>query len=379
MIASRGTVLLLSLFLATLTGCAATLPTMPLPDGYAVKTFVKVDMGKPFAVNRAGVFAAIVDGSVQIIESAGGPGRVIAPAPATELVFAPDGTRLAALFATADRSLLRIFDLQGKLLGETLISGRVTSIAWRSDKELLASALTIKKFSFGSEFISVLHRWDTVTPPLATPLSDVTVRPFVAKLPEADLLRSLSMALSPYGDEIAYSALKDPPLYTPYLRIAVRHLETGAERTMAETGIGSGGPIFMPDGESLLTGDARALTHQLSLADGREMNAWPTAGNRMVLSPSGSYLLLDGSLYQGGREIATFPKESIGVFLPDGSGIALSARGFLFMISGLQDPKPAGLSGDLERTLELRRLHMLGLITDKEFKSRLKKVSGREK
>jgi len=379
MIASRGFALLLSLFLATLTGCAATLPTSPLPDGFAVKTFTKVDSGKPFAVNRTGVFAAVVEGSVQVIDPAGGPGRVIAPAPATGFNFSPDGTRLAALFATADQSLLRIFDLQGKLLGETLISGRVTSLAWRSDKELLATALTIKKFSFGSEFTSVLYRWDTVTPPLATPLSDVTVRPFVAKLPEAELSRSLTMALSPYGDEISYSALKDPPLYTPYLRIAVRHLETGAERTVAETGIGSGGPVYMPDGESVLTGDTRALTHQWSLAEGREMNAWPTAGNRIALSPSGSYLLLEGSLYQGGREIASFPKESIGVFLPDGSGLALSARGFLFLVSGLQDPKPAGLSGDLERTLELRRLHMLGLITDKEFKARLKKVPGREK
>ena len=379
MIASRGITLLFTLFLAALTGCAATLPTSPLPDGFAVKTFTKVDTGEPFAVNRAGVFAAVVEGNLQIIEPSGAPGRSIAPAPATELRFSPDGTRLAAVFATSNQSLLRIFDLQGKSLSEALLSGRVTSIAWRSDKELLATSLTIKKFSFGSELVSVLYRWDTVAPPLAIPLSDVTVRPNVAKLPEKELLRTLSMALSPYGDEIAYSALKDPPLFSSYLRIAVRHLDTGAEREVAETSIGSGGPVYMPDGESVLAGDAQALTHQLSLAEGKEINAWPTAGDRITLSPSGSYLLLDGSLYQGGREIASFPKESIGVFLTGGSGLALSARGFLFLVSGFQDPKPAGLSGDLVRTLELRRLHMLHLITDQEFKARLKKVSGREK
>jgi hypothetical protein len=379
MIASRGIALLLSLSLATLTGCAATLPTSPLPDGFAVRTFMKVDKGEPFAVTRAGHVAAVSAGTLQLFDPAGGPGRSIAPAPATDLSFAPDGTRLAAVFATTDRSLLRIFDLQGKLLGETLISGRVTSLAWRSDKELLAASLTIKKFSFGSELVSVLYRWDTVAPPLAIPLSDVTVRPTLAKLPEKQLLRTLTMALSPYGDEIAYSALKDPPLFTPYLRIAVRHLDTGAERDVAETSIGSGGPLYMPDGESILAGDAQALTHQLSLSEGREMNAWPTAGDRIALSPSGSYLLLDGNLYQDGREIASFPKESIGVFLQDGSRLALSARGALFLVSGLQDPKPAGLPRDLERTLELRRLHMLRLITDQEYKARLKKVSGREK
>ena len=379
MIGFRGSALLLSLSLCALAGCMPTLAGSPLPDGFAVRTLAKVDAGGPLALSRTGNIATVAQGSLQVFSASGGPGRSIAAAPATDLRFSPGGERLAASFATSSRTLLRIFDLRGNILAEALIPGKVTSLAWRSEKELLASALEIKKFSFGSELVGSLYRWDTVHPPLASPLSDVTVRPRVASLPEETLFRSLTMALSPYGDEIAYSSMKDPPVYNPYLRIAVRHLESGAERGVAEVGIGSGGALYTPDGESLLTGDTQALTHRLSLPDGKETDAWPTPGDRLALSPSGSYLLLDGRLYRGGREIVSFPRESTGVFLPDGSGLAISAEGALFLVDGLQDPQAPALPGELKRVLELRRLRMLGLITDQEFKARMKKVSGREK
>ena len=355
----RAIALLLSLLLCSLTGCATTsLPSSALPDGYSIKSLAKVDAGTPFALNRTGAVAAVAENNLRFIDPSGGPGRIIAPAPATELSFSPDGSRLAAVFAAKPQSVLQLFDLEGKLLAETIIRGRVTSVAWRSENDLLASALEIKKFTFGSELISTLYRWDTVTPPVATPLSDVTVRPKVAKLPEATLLSSLTMVLSPYGDEVAYSTLKDPPLFTPYLRIAVRHLESGEERKVAEIGIGSGGPWYAPDGASLLVGDARALSRRLTVPEGKEIDAWPTPGDRITGSPSGTYLLLDDRLYRGGREILSFPHDSIGAFLPDGSGLAISYQGTLFLVTGLNDPQPAGLPHGLERILELRRLQI---------------------
>ena len=363
---------LLSLFLCTCTGCAATLQTSTLPDGFAVKNLAKVDAGAPFAVSRSGSVAAVADGTIQIVDLSGGPGRSIVAAPASDLCFSPGGKLLAASFATTKKSVLSLFDLQGKVIAQTVIPGRVTSVAWRSENELLATALDIRRFSFGSELISTLYRWDTVAPPVATPLGDVTVRPLVAKLPDDTLFRSLNLALSPYGDEIAYSVLQDPPLFIPFQRIAVRHLESGAERVVAEIGIGSGGPLYAPDGESLLTGDTRALTRRMSLPDGKEIDAWPSPGDQIARSPSGSYLLLDGRLYQGGREIASFPTESTGVFLPDGSGLVIGYQGTLFLVTGLKDPQPRGLPADLKRRLELRRLRMLGLITDQEFKAKTK-------
>jgi len=366
---------LFTLSLCTLTGCAAvSLQSSPLPDGFAVKNLAKVDADGPFAVSRTGTIAAMSQGTLQVIVPSGGPGRSIAKAPATDLSFSPDGDRLAAAFATPTQSLLQLFDLQGKVLAEALVPGRITALSWRSEKELLATALQIRKHSFGSELISTLFRWDTVAPPVATLLNSVTARPQVAKLPEEILYKSLNFAVSPYGDEIAYGALKDPPLFTPYLRITIRHLESGAERLVAETGIGSGGPIYQPDGESLLVGDRRAMTRRIAIPAGKETDAWPTAGDRLALSPSGSYLLIDGRLFQGGREIASFPTTSTAAFLPDGSGIAISHEGTLFLVTGLNDPPAPRLPGDLARTRELRRLLALGLITDKEFKARKAKA-----
>jgi WD40 repeat protein len=375
MIRLRSIALLFPLFLGTLSGCATSLPSTPLPDGYAIKSLAKMDNGAPFAVNRTGVAAAVAEGSLRYLDPAGGPGRSLAPAPATGLSFSPDGTRLAAVFATNAQSVLDLFDLQGNPLTQAIVPGRVTSLVWRSDREVLATALMLRKFSFGSELVSLLYSWDTVAPPVATTLSDVTVRPNVAKLPEPTLFASLSMTLSPYGDEIAYNVLKDPPLFKPYLRVAVRHLASGAERQVAEISLGSGRPAYTVDGESLLIGDSHALTRRISLPDGKETSAWPEAGNSISVSPSGSYLLLDNRLYQGDREILTFPKESSGSFLPDGSGLAISYQGTLFLVTGLNDSPPPGPRPSLERLLELRRLRMMGLITDQEFKARRKKLT----
>jgi len=366
---------LLALLLGALTGCTATLQTSVLPEGYAVRNLAKVDAGTPFALNGTGSVAAVTEGITRVTPLSGALGQSLAPAPATSLNFSPGGERLAAAFAASNQSVLNLFDLRGKLLAEAIIPGRVTSIVWRSEKELLVTALLVRRYSFGSELIGSLYRWDGAAPPVATILSDETVRPMVAKLPDEVLIGSLCMALSPYGDEIAYSALKDPPLFTPYLRTVVMHLASGATRQVAETGLSSGGPLYAADGESLLVGDAGSLTRRMSLPDGKEIYAWPAPGDHKALSPSGAYLLLDNHLYQEGRDIASFPKDATGAFLPDGSGMVISSGGTLFLVTGLNDGRPPALPKDLERLLELRRLRMKGLITAQEFKARRAKAS----
>jgi hypothetical protein len=366
--------LLLVLSLGTLSGCAARLTSSPLPEGFSIKNLAPLDAGAPFAVNGTGGVAVVAEGVLLLADPAGGPGRVLAPAPATDLSFSPDGKLLAASFATPTQSLLQLFDLQGNSVAQALVPGRVTSLAWRSEKELLAASLAIKRFSFGSELASYLNHWDLVAAPAVTPLGSVTIRPTLAKLPDATLYKSLGMTLSPYGDEIAYSAIKDPPLFTSYQRIAVRNLDSGAEREVAEVGIGSGAPCYTPDGASLLVGSERSLTRRLALFDGKEIDGWPSPGDRLALSPSGSYLFLDGRVYQGGRELISFPTDSKGAFLPDGSGIAIGHGGGLFLVSGLQAAPRPRLPELSEQLLEQRRLHLLGVITDAEFKKAQKKA-----
>lgn len=365
-----------SLLLCILAGCtSATLSSSRLPEGFSVRNVAEIDLNAEFVVNRAGSVAAMTEESIRVVNLSGGPGRNITAAPATALCFSPDGAQLAAAFAGKEQSVLRVLDLRGKVIAETILPGRVTAIAWHSERELLATALGITKYTFGSRLTSTLYRWNGSTDPVATSLGDVTVRPHVAKLSQETLFGSLTMAVSPYGDEIAYTSLKDPPLFTPYLRVTVRHLETGAEREIAKASLDSRGPIYAPDGESLLMGDRQALSRQISLPDGREIDAWPVPGDHAALSPAGSYVFLDGHLYQAGREIVSFPPESVGAFLPDGSGLAIVHEGTLYLVAGMRDTQRSVRPRDrkpldLKWLLDLRRLRMLGLITDQEFKSR---------
>lgn len=369
---------LLLLILVTLTGCSSVMVSSKLPDGFTIKEVSKTDLNTPFAVSKTGAYATILDGKLKVLEN--GATRDFSQGAAALLCFSPDGNNLAASFPVtgkppaADKSVLRIFDRSGSLVGETTIPARVTSIAWKSNGQLLASSVSMKRFSFGSGLTSLLYTWDGKTSPVATTLNDTTVRPAVAKLPEDTLYGSLHFSVSPYGDEIAYSTLKDPPLFNPYLRIATRHLETGAERDIGVTSLGSGAPLYTPDGESLLVPSSNGLTRRLTIPDGKEVNAWPSPGDYPAISPSGAYLFLDGRLFEDMREIAWFPKESKAAFLADGTGMAISYMDKVYLVSGLNDGPAPPPPSDMARLLQLRRLRSQGLITEKEYREQRNRI-----
>lgn len=369
-------VALILLISSTLTGCATLLQTTPLPEGFALKKVAKSEPGTPFAANRRGSLASVTGNGIEITD-ADGSSRTISGDKATLLCFSPGGNRLAAATPTDNGTVVRLFDLEGKLLGETAIAERVTSMTWRTGEELLAASLTIKKFTFGAQLTSRLYQWDGQTAPLATTLSDVTVRPPVGKIPQEVLYRSLILAVSPYGDEIAYSSLRDPPLFTPYLKVATRHIETGAEHDVAKTSIGSGNIIYTPDGESLIVSDAQAMTRRISVPGGKETFAWPSPGSNAALSPSGNYTFLDGQLYHEGKTIVSFPPQTRGAFLPDGSGLAVSYEGKLYLVTGLRDKASAPPSADMDRLLKLRRLRSQGLITEQEYQAQKQKEAAK--
>ncbi|MBJ6750472.1 WD40 repeat domain-containing protein [Geomonas anaerohicana] len=359
------------LILGSLTGCAATLPVQ-LPTGLQVKPIARSDAGTPFDATRNGTFATVVKGSVALTDLQGKSVKVLDGA-VSALSFSPGGDRLAVALPAEDGTWLRILDGSGRTLGETKIGGRITSVAWRSEKEVLAGVLNVRKFSFGSQMTSRLFQWDGSGVPVATTLNDVTLRPHVAGLPDQLLYNQLFIAVSPYRDEIAYTTLKDPPLFTPYLKVLIRNIETGGGAEVGQVQLGEGKVVYAPDGESLLIGDAENAARRVSLPDGKELESFPSAAVSPALSPAGSYLLLDGHLYRKGKEIATFPAGTRGVFLPDGSAIAVSYQGQLYLVSGLDDGPVPALPADLERLLKLRRLRSQKLITDQEYHKQLER------
>lgn len=359
---------LLAVGLSALSGCSTLMQGSQVPKELEVRPVGRSDAGTPFDVNRKGMFASVSDGAIEITDGTGKPVSIPQGA-VSALSFSPDGETLAAALPSETSTMLRLFDGAGKVLGETKVPGRVTSLAWRSRHQLLAGGLTIRKYSFGSSVTASLYQWDRTGTPVATTLNDVTLRPQIARMPEETLYNQAIVSVSPYGDEIAYSSLKDPPLYDPYLSISIRHLDTGAVTEVAKTSLGAGKALYTPDGEHLLIGDARAMTRKVSLPDGKEKDAWPSAGSHPAASPSGSYLFLNGRLYQDGKSLASFPLQTRGVFLPDGTGLALSYQGKLYLLSGLKDPGAPALPADLERLLKLRRLRSQGLISEREYRT----------
>jgi WD40 repeat protein len=327
------------------------------------------DPGAPFAVSGQETVAVVSGAAVRIVNLKDGAVRDLAPVAPVALSFSPDGERLAiATFAKPTASSLRIYDLQGKLLHEAEVGGRITRIIWRNDGELLAPALTIKKFTFGSEIISQLHRWDGTTPPKTELINDLTVKRKTGAWPAEMLYRTFSVDLSPYGDEIAYRTLKDPPLFPPYLSICIRHLETGKGGEVATTPTESDGPYYAPDGERVVVGSSQGLTRWIRLSDGNAVESYLASSVNIAVSPSAKLLLLDGQLFDGDKKIASFAPEVTGAFLPDGKRLLVSYQGALYLVSGLKDGPVPALPKDRERLLKLRRLRSMGLITQDEFK-----------
>ncbi|HJV66630.1 MAG TPA: SHOCT domain-containing protein [Geomonas sp.] len=375
---NRLTVLLLSLLLFSLSGCVGLGKLSQLPPELQMKEVARTDAASPFTVSRAGRIAAVHEEGIEVISPQGQVARIAAATP-TMLSFSPNGNMLVAALPAAAGTTLRIFDLNGKVMAEATVPERVTAVAWRDNTHVAAAALNIKRFSFGTLLTSTFYDWDNSGSPVATTLNSVTIRPQLAKLPDALLLNTLNLAVSPYNDEIAYSVLKDPPLFPPYQAIITRHIGSGAEQEVTRTSIGSGGPVYASDGDSLVVGDSQSVTRLVTIPDGRELNGWPAQGSYPAISRSGHYLFLDGHLYRDGQTFATFPRQSRAEFLPDGSGLVIAYEKRLYLVSGLNDQEGPKKPANLPRLLELRKLRSEGLITEKEYRAQRERLKEQPK
>lgn len=328
----------------------------------------------PWSVNPVDSGIAFGKEGLILAEPDGGSAKKLATAPPTALAWSPDGKRLAAALPGGDATTLTIFSRQGESIGKTTVPGRVTCIDWASPADLVALGVEMRVFSFGGDVSATLYRWDGTAAPQPTRLFDVTVKPHTIKQWKERAIDSLTMAMSPERDVILYSRLHDPPAFTPYLRLVMRNLESGAEREIATVGLASGGGRFVGNGDLVVYGDGSSQTRLVDVWNDTLVRTFPTPGKRLATSTGGEYLLLDGRLYHGETEIASFPPTAEGSFLP-GGGLRVRHGEEIYRAGGLAETVPVPLSPVVtERLRMLRTWRSEGLISDREYRDERKRI-----
>lgn len=366
----RALVLTLTVLLAFIAaGCARLPVASPLPSWFTVAPLASIAPAAPFACNPQGEEVAFASEGLRLLAPGDDEGRELAAEAPTLLSWSPDGGRLAAAFSGEGETVLRLFAANGKALGETRVAGSVGALGWGSATELMAAAITLETFTFGGNLRQILYRWDGSAPPAATTLADTTLMRSTVKRWGGVLPGLFHLAVSPWGDAVVYTRFHDPPAFSPYLKVMLRHLESGAEQELAAVSLASGGVLFTPAGNGVLYGDGTGSSRIYDPWGERELASFPLPGRVVALSPGGASLFVDGHLYREGRELAVFTASSGGCFARHGRELVVRSGGHLFRVEGLApdeatDPQPQ----ERQRLLALRKWRSEGLITAEEYR-----------
>ncbi|WP_291314987.1 hypothetical protein [Desulfuromonas sp.] len=366
--------LALPVFLLFLSGCAPQIFTDPLPPGVTVRSFGPSAPGSPLAWDPSGQRLALASGGLGVRDLQGGDTPLSSGRPRA-LTWSPSGDKLAAGFdAPGGRSLLRVYAMAGGIVGETSLEGRVGGLHWSPDGTVVAACQATTPFSFGTGLKVILYLWDGAGAPKGRTLRESVVRPATLSRSGEKGLPDLHLRLSPWGDEILYTRLYDPPNLQASLQLVLARLNSPEERILAQVATSSGGGLFSRDGESVLYGDGVASTLLHNPWEGGELVLFDRPGRRLALSPSQRYALVDGTLYRDGTEIAALAEGVQGFFAPSGERLLLRRNGRLFLAEGLEGAGDAGSFRPAESLRTLRDWRSRGLISHEEYLERKERM-----
>jgi hypothetical protein len=351
-----------------LVSCANLPISGTLPPGITLEHVARIHANAPFAPDPAGKRVALVQHGLVLLDVAARTNLLVSPDAPQAIAWAPNGQHLAAAVQNERDAQVRIYDTGGSILGSSIIPGRVSSLVWRDDKELLIAALEVKVFSFGANFAQVFYRWDNGKPPIRIELQNATLRTKVHRELGTDLYQLFTFSLSPYGDAIVYSQLQDPPAFSPYLRYILRNLDTGSEREVASATIKARGAIFAGGDDYILCGDGATITVLRDPWNERNLAVFPYSGRSLAASDGGNTLLIDGNLFRSGQLLFSFAANATGSFAAEGRLLFVQQGNQLFLVSGLPpDPASSVPAKNRDRFLTLRQWRSDGLIDPADF------------
>lgn len=371
----RGALLPVFLMLL-LSGCAQLQIVGPDAARLTSTVVTRIDVEPLFAAAPGGKQVAFSHEGVRVMPLPSGKSRSLSSERPLALAWSPDGGRLAVAFGRGTGSRIAVFDAAGVSVAETSAAGRVGALFWTGTDLILAVTMELETFKFGTSCREVLLSWELAGAPVRTMLHEITLMPHtVRKLTPGALIRAVSPALSPLGDELVYGRIQDPPAFDAHMKIMVRNISSGAEREIAKTGLNDGAARFSADGEELFIANGSGQIRRIAPWNGAEKPAAPFPGGVIAVSPNGRHLLADGRLLDDGREAALFPPWVTGEFLDDGRLLVVD-NDTLFLVSGLGAPVPgAALPPEKrERLRTIRAWRASGLISDDDYISAREKV-----
>jgi hypothetical protein len=370
-------VLLAVVFAMAAAGCSGLPIAGPLPAGLAAEKIARIDEGSTeFAISPDGKVAAFADSGLKLILSATGERVAVSPTSPRKLAWSPSGEILAAVYRNGEKSSIITYDRRGGRTAETGVEGVVTDLAWLSERELIAGALLVTRYKFGSNYKSIIHRWQPgSSAPVNTTLRDSTLQPRTTARWQALLDRGPMLDLSASHDYILYLHPYDPPLLTPYYRLILRELATGREMEIANQGLTAGGGRFSADGETILYGDGMARTTVYDPWTEETLGSRRSSGQNLELSPAGSYWFADGVLFVGDAPVASLTPGAIARFSPDGRELFVAGGGILYRLSGLNpDGKDRPAATRPEKLRQLRSWRLEGLISAIEYREAIERL-----
>lgn len=364
------------LLILLLSGCVRLPIAGPDAARITATAVSQLDAEALFAADPGGKQVAFSQDGVAIAPLPVGEAHCISSERPLALVWSPDGTRLAVAFARGTASRIIVFGADGIPAVETTAAGRVGTLFWPASDTLLAVALELEHYRFGISCREVLLRWNLSGNPARTVLHETTLRSFAGRTWREDaMLRAVSPALSPQGDELVYGRIQDPPAFDTYLKMMVRNLSSGDEREVAKSVFPDGGARFSADGDELFLRTESGRINRIDAWNGAEKQSVPFSGRLPVVSPDGHHLLVEGRLLDDGREVALFPPRATGNFLDDGR-LLLVDNGTLFLVSGFETSVVRAVPSPekQERLRTIRTWRASGLISAEDYVTAKEKV-----
>jgi hypothetical protein len=346
-----------------------------LPENLAIEKIAGSDENSPFAFAPDGSSVALARSGLKLFHMPRKAYVQLSSNTPRKLAWSPFDNAIAALFREEQKSRVIVYDHNGTPLAETVIDAPLTDLGWIGKNELALGGTVIKEYKFGSNYRSILFRWQPgMNAPVASELRDSTLQPNTVKKWRNFLKRGPLMDFSGQTPLISYLHPVEPPLFPPYYKLIIKDLASGREIEVAPVGLSTDGARLSADGELILFGDGYGATVLRNPWSEELLAGGDSPGSNLALAAGGSWFA-DGALYRKGALPTPLAPGAAAAFSADGSRLLLQTGSELFLLIGLKPVAEAMINPALNTKIQqLRTLRAGGLISPPEYRESLERI-----